>query len=261
MNHYPISSSSTSSTSILSINSNNYNYLNSITMTKCKLLPTKTISRGKFRGINDIRRFQCYNSQCNLNFNEYQLCKYCAHVPYVSLPLRIKVKNNLNDDEEYNTGRTGNNNNNKQYRSIKIDYIPPTRSNAIIRRNSSYINNNNNNNNNNKLIVPHSVTTLGTTNSNGSNGNGDLTSKLNEFWDHLEMGKLQIKQRFMDIKIQKHKLSFKKRSFSAPPMVLGNDNDTTTNNNNNNNNENIYYSTGTSTSDYSTTTTTTTTTR
>lgn len=77
------------------------------------------------------------------------------------------------------------------------------------------------------------------------------------FWDHLEMGKLQIKQRFMDIKIQKHKLSFKKRSFSAPPMVLGNDNDTTTNNNNNNNNENIYYSTGTSTSDYSTTTTTT----
>ena len=67
-------------------------------MTKCKL-PTKPFLVVN-RGINDIRRFQCYNSQCNLNFNEYQLCKYCAHVPYVSLPLRIKVKNNLNDDEE-----------------------------------------------------------------------------------------------------------------------------------------------------------------
>ena len=83
------------------------------------------------------------------------------------------------------------------------------------------------------------------------------------------MGKLQIKQRFMDIKIQNINYHLK-RSFSAPMVlemttilplththtiiiiiiiiIIINNN----NNNNNNNNENIYYSTGTSTSDYST---------
>lgn len=235
-------------------------------MTKCKLLPTKTISRGKFRGINDIRRFQCFKSQCNLNFNEYQLCKYCSNLPYVSLPLRTRQLNNHNhihnqDQDQDQKDNINNTNSGHQYRSIKIDYIPPTRNNAILRRNS-------NNNNNNKLITSQSVMTFGTsTNSGTTNGGvGDLTNKLNEFWDHLEMSKLQIKQRFMDIKIQKHKLSFKKRSFSAPPppphppphppahspapsIILTNNNNnststsTTTTNNNNSNNENIYYST------------------
>lgn len=204
-------------------------------MTKCKLLPTKTISRGKFRGINDIRRFQCYNSQCNLNFNEYQLCKYCAHVPYVPLPLRYQ-----DTGRNFSSNNTTPSNNVSQYRCVKIDYIPTTRSNAMAKRNT-----------NNKLTIPNSAPTSRGPNTGGGGvggnggGGGDLSSKFNDFWDHLELGKLQIKQRLMDIKNQR-KLTFKKRACSAPPMLSGN----TKNSNNSggsisshsSNNENIYYS-------------------
>lgn len=227
MNHYP-----TSDASHISVNPY---YTNSITITKCKLLPTKTIPRGQFRGYNDIRRFQCYSAQCNLNFNEYQLCKYCAHVPYVPLPLRYQ-----DTGRNFSSNNTTPSNNVSQYRCVKIDYIPTTRSNAMAKRNT-----------NNKLTIPNSAPTSRGPNTGGGGvggnggGGGDLSSKFNDFWDHLELGKLQIKQRLMDIKNQR-KLTFKKRACSAPPMLSGN----TKNSNNSSgsisshssNNENIYYS-------------------
>ncbi|KAL6451436.1 hypothetical protein SBY92_002777 [Candida maltosa Xu316] len=223
MNHYPVSSPS-------ELPLNHQNFTDSITITKCKLLPTKIISRGQFRGYSDIRRFQCYNSQCNLNFNEFQLCKYCSYVPYVPSPLRNQDYGNSMSNKNHNSM-----NNVNQYRCIKIDYIPTTRSNAIAKRNS-----------NNKLIIPSTTPNSRMSNGNGNgnaNMNGDLSSKFNEFWDHLESGKSQIKQRLMDIRNQR-KLSFKKRSCSAPPTLAkpassGSNNNTHTNNNNN---ENINYS-------------------
>ncbi|RLV91200.1 hypothetical protein JA1_004055 [Spathaspora sp. JA1] len=63
---------------------------------KYKYLPTRSVSRGQFRGYNDIRRFQCFKYGCKLNTNEFALCEYCRHVPYVSSPLRFGE--NINQD-------------------------------------------------------------------------------------------------------------------------------------------------------------------
>ncbi|RCK65345.1 hypothetical protein Cantr_01267 [Candida viswanathii] len=107
---------------------------------------------------------------CNLNFNEYQLCKYCAHVPYVPLPLRYQ-----DTGSSYSSDGTQPQNNVNQYRCVKIDYI------QLLEQQQ----------------VDHTEQRAYVT---GPTVPMELPSKFNEFWDHLELGKLQIKQRLMDIK-------------------------------------------------------------
>lgn len=55
---------------------------------KNKVLPTRPISRGLFKGYNDMRRFNCFSKQCSLNLDAFRNCLYCRHIPYISSPLK-----------------------------------------------------------------------------------------------------------------------------------------------------------------------------
>lgn len=80
----------------------------SVSNFKSKVLPTRTISRGLFKGCNDMRRFNCFSEECSLNFDVFRNCGYCRHIPYIPSPLKgveysCKYNNNSNyasDDED-----------------------------------------------------------------------------------------------------------------------------------------------------------------
>ncbi|KAI5950331.1 hypothetical protein KGF54_005148 [Candida jiufengensis] len=74
----------------------------STTQTKFKILPTRVISYGVFKGHNDTRRFQCLDQKCNVNFNEFRNCKYCKYLPYVPSPLKNNILNQDILDKENN---------------------------------------------------------------------------------------------------------------------------------------------------------------
>ncbi|KAI5956690.1 hypothetical protein KGF57_003410 [Candida theae] len=71
------------------------------------ILPTRTISRGLFKGYNDMRRFNCFSKECSLNLNEFQNCSYCRHIPYIPSPLKVVECNKHN--EEVSTSGTNDN--------------------------------------------------------------------------------------------------------------------------------------------------------
>ncbi|KAG7662921.1 uncharacterized protein J8A68_003547 [[Candida] subhashii] len=162
--------------------------LSPITYTKCKLLPTKSISRGQFRGFNDIRRFHCYNPFCNTNSSEFQLCEYCRHVPYVSSPLRyyshsnttIKTEFMIKTGSSVSSGSTvsslscTNTSNRGSFMQRKTPPISPIKT-AITTANTTAIS---------PLQPSTSPTKIMLT---ASNAKEDLSSKINEFLDHLEI--------------------------------------------------------------------------
>ncbi|KAI5970201.1 hypothetical protein CANMA_000813 [Candida margitis] len=80
---------------------------------KSKVLPTRTISRGLFKGYNDIRRFNCFSEECNLNIDAFRNCAYCRHIPYIPSPLKDVELNPPKRGREYSDDkdidRCGNN--------------------------------------------------------------------------------------------------------------------------------------------------------
>ncbi|KAI5959782.1 uncharacterized protein KGF55_005014 [Candida pseudojiufengensis] len=147
----------------------NWNHSKCPSYPKHKILPTRIISYGNFKGCTDTRRFQCFNSKCNVNFNEFTNCKYCKYMPYFPSPLKnsfsCDTENKENNyeklipnhnfldgkswgsdyDEYYNKARKGPKLN-KQFASIKNSNSHPVTQTSTEQLNNLITNNQNQNN-------------------------------------------------------------------------------------------------------------------
>ncbi|EGW30039.1 uncharacterized protein SPAPADRAFT_158397 [Spathaspora passalidarum NRRL Y-27907] len=148
--------------------------------TKCKYLPTRAISRGQFRGFNDLRRFQCFNSGCNSSTSEFALCEYCRHVPYVSSPLRYSCGvQNITPTASSNRG----------------SFIPRRSKSSSLSSSSS------------SSASSSRVDTPDENDKIVSSSGNEISNKITEFFDHLEVSKCQLKQRIMKGKLLKRRSS------------------------------------------------------